>query len=193
MSKRKRIETIFLYGVFICYILLLAKILLLSRVSFFELFNTQWTLRRSINLIPFYGIWEYIFSGDTEIKRFAFSNVIGNIVVFIPLGTYLTLFKNKRIINNLLPIFITSFSVEIIQWIFGIGASDIDDIILNCLGGLIGMLGYKFLLYILRDEKKAHTSITIISIVGLPVILYLLFMVRLRLWISLLWFTLRRL
>ncbi|WLC67454.1 VanZ family protein [Clostridium tagluense] len=169
MNKRERIKAVFLYGVFICYILLLIKILFLSRISHLE--------HRSINLTPFYSIMEYI-SG-----RFAnaFSNVVGNIVIFIPLGTYLSLFKNdKRVITNLLLIFIVSLFVEIIQGLLGIGASDIDDIILNYLGGVIGILGYKFLLFILRDEKKVHTAITILSAIGLPLILYYLFMVRMR-------------
>jgi len=156
--------------------------LLLSRVSLLDLFNSQRTLDRSINFIPFYGIKEYIFSNSATIKKFAFANVVGNIVIFIPLGTYLSLFKNnKRVITNLLFIFIVSLFIEIIQGILGIGASDIDDIILNCLGGLVGILGYKFLLLILRDEKKVRVAITILSAIGLPVLLYLLFMVRLRL------------
>jgi glycopeptide antibiotics resistance protein len=173
MNKRERIKTVFLYGVFICYILLLIKILLLSRISHSEL--------RSINLIPFNSIKEYIFSNSAIIKKFASGNVVGNIVIFIPLGTYLSLFKSdKRVITNLLFIFIVSLFVEITQGLLGIGASDIDDIILNCLGGLIGILGYKFLLFILRDEKKVHTAITILSAIGLPRILYYLFMVRMR-------------
>jgi len=182
MNKRERIEAVFLYGVFICYILFLIKLLLLSRVSLLDLFNSQRTLDRSINLIPFYSIKEYIFSNSATIKKFAFGNVAGNIVIFIPLGAYLSLFKNnKRVITNLLFIFKVSLFIEIIQGLLGIGASDIDDIILNCLGGLVGILGYKFLLYILRDEKKVRVAITILSAIGLPVILYLLFMVRLRL------------
>lgn len=182
MNKRERIETVFLYGVFICYILFLIKLLFLSRVSLLDLFNSQRTLDRSINIIPFYSIKEYIFSNSATIKKFAFSNVVGNIVIFIPLGTYLSLFKNnKRVINNLLFIFIVSLFIEIIQGLLGIGASDIDDIILNCLGGLVGILGYKFLLFILRDEKKVRVAITILSAIGLPVLLYLLFLVRLRL------------
>ncbi|WLC67444.1 VanZ family protein [Clostridium tagluense] len=142
MNKRERIKAVFLYGVFICYILLLIKILFLSRISHLE--------HRSINLTPFYSIMEYI-SG-----RFAnaFSNVVGNIVIFIPLGTYLSLFKNdKRVITNLLLIFIVSLFVEIIQGLLGIGASDIDDIILNCLGGVIGILGYKFLLFMCKRKR----------------------------------------
>jgi glycopeptide antibiotics resistance protein len=173
MNKRERIKKVFLYGVFICYILLLIKILLLSRTSHSEF--------RSINLIPFYSIKEYIFSNSTTIKKFAFGNVVGNIVIFIPLGTYLSLFNNnRRVITNQLFIFIVSLFIEIIQGILGIGASDIDDIILNCLGGLIGILGYKFLLFILRDEKKVHTAITTLSAIGLPGILYYLFMMRMR-------------
>jgi glycopeptide antibiotics resistance protein len=125
---------------------------------------------------------EYITGSSGIIKRFAFGNVVGNIFIFIPLGIYLSLFKNdKRVITNLLFIFIMSLFIEIIQGILGIGASDIDDIILNSLGGWIGILGYKFLLFILRDEKKVYTAITILSaIVGLPVIFYLLFMMRMR-------------
>jgi len=173
MNKRERIKRVFLYGVFICYILLLIKILFLSRISHLE--------QRSINLIPFYSIMEYVSGSSANIKAFAFGNVVGNIVVFIPLGTYLSLFKNdKRVITNLLFIFIVSLLVEIIQGILGIGASDIDDIILNCLGGLIGILGYRFLLFILRNEKKVHTAITILSAMGLPGILYYLFMMRMR-------------
>lgn len=182
MNKRERIESVFLYGVFICYILFLIKLLFLSRVSPLAMFNSQRTVERSINLIPFYSIKEYIFSNSTTIKKFAFSNVVGNIAIFIPLGTYLSLFKNnKKVITNLLFIFIVSLSIEIIQGLLGIGASDIDDIILNCLGGLIGILGYKFLLLILRNEKKVHVAITILSAIGLPVLLYLLFVARLRL------------
>jgi glycopeptide antibiotics resistance protein len=182
MNKRERIETVFLYGVFSCYILFLIKLVFLSRVSILDLFNNQRTLDKSINLIPFYSIKEYIFSNSATIKKFAFGNVFGNIVIFIPLGTYLSLFKkDKRVISNLLFIFIVSLFIEVIQGILRIGASDIDDIILNCLGGLVGILGHKLLLFLLRDEKKVRVAITILSAIGLPVLLYLLFMVRLRL------------
>lgn len=181
MNKRERIEKAFLYGVFICYILFLIKLLFLSRVSLLELFNSQRTLDRTINIIPFSSITEYLFSNSPTVKRFAFGNVIGNIAIFIPLGVYLSLFKNnKKIINNLLLIFIVSLFTEIIQGLLGIGSSDIDDIILNCFGGLVGILGYKCLLFILHNDKKVRFTITILSAIGLPILLYLLFIIRLR-------------
>lgn len=181
MNKRERIKTVVLYAIFICYILLLMKILFLSRVvSPLDLFNSQRTLFRSINFIPFYNIVRYI--SDSSERAFAFGNVAGNIAIFIPLGIYLSLFKkDKRVITNLLFIFMVSLFVEVIQWLFGIGSSDIDDIIFNCLGGWIGILVYKLLLFLFRDEKKVHTAITILSvIVGLPAIFFLFFMVRMR-------------
>lgn len=181
MSTQERMETAFLYAVFICYILFLCKLLFLSRVSLVDLFNSQRTVDRSINLIPFHSIKDYIFSNSATIQKFAFANVVGNIVIFIPLGTYLSLFKNNKRTINLLFIVIISLFIEIIQGLLGIGASDMDDIILNGLGGFAGVLGYTFLMFILRDKKKVRTAITILSAIGLPVLLYLLFAVRLRL------------
>ena len=182
MSQRERIETAILSVVFIFYILFLLKLLLFSRVLFSDLFSIQRAQDRSINLIPFNSIKGYIFSGSGTMQNFSFANVIGNIVVFIPLGTYLALFKkNRNVLINLLVIFIMSFFVEIVQGILAIGSADIDDIILNCLGGLIGILGYRFLLLIFRDHKKVHTAITALSVAGLPVLFYYLFMIKLRL------------
>lgn len=174
MDKESRNKKVILYGVFFFYILLLLKILLLSRISHLE--------HRSINLIPFKSIMEYISGSTANLRTFAFSNVVGNILIFIPLGAYITLFKkDKRILNNLSIIYIVSLLVEITQGILGIGAADIDDIILNCFGGLIGILGYKYLLLLLGDRKRVDTAITILSVVGLPGILYYLFVIRLRL------------
>jgi glycopeptide antibiotics resistance protein len=158
------------------------KILLLSRISITDLFDSHRTYDRSINLIPLYSIGEFISGSSTNLKDFAFANVVGNILIFIPLGVYLTALKNdKRVKINLMYIFIVSLLVEIIQGLLGIGTADIDDIILNSLGGWIGILVYKFLRLILRDEKNVHTVITVLSvIVGLPVIYYYLFMIKMR-------------
>ncbi len=182
INKWERIETIILYGVFICYILFLGKLLLLSRFSLAELFDPQRTITRSMNLIPFHSIQEYIYSSSATVQSFAFSNVAGNVIAFVPLGAFLLLFKqDKRIAANLLIICMISVVVEVIQGLFGMGAADVDDVILNSLGGLIGILGYRLLLLLFRDEKKVRIIATILSLAGLPVLLYLLFMIKLRL------------
>ncbi|PWW02793.1 glycopeptide antibiotics resistance protein [Paenibacillus cellulosilyticus] len=182
MNKRERIETVFLYGVFICFILLLMKIFFLSRVSISELLHSQRTFIRSINLIPFHSIGEYLAGSSSNLRRFAFGNVIGNILVFVPLGVYISVFKNNtRVLINLLFICIASLVVEFIQGLLGIGTADVDDIILNGLGGWIGIVVYKSLLFVLRNEKRVQTTITVLSIIiGLPVIYYYLFMIKMR-------------
>lgn len=174
-NRRKQIETIVIYGVFIFYLAFLFKLLFLSRVSAHD-------TEDSVNLIPFRSITDYLITNSEKVRRFAFSNVIGNILIFVPLGGYLSLFRNKKkAISNLLLIAVASLLTEIIQGITHIGAADIDDLILNSLGGFIGILGYKLLLLLFRDDKKVRTTIAILSLAGLPVLLYFLFVVRLRL------------
>lgn len=182
MNKRERIKTIVIFAVFIGYLILLCKILLLSRVSLSDLFNSQRTITRSFNLIPFHTITDFLSGGSDNAKRFAYGNVVGNILIFIPLGIYLpTLRKDKRVWTNLLLVFMVSLLVEIVQGLFGIGTADIDDIILNCLGGLLGILAFKFLLFIFRGENNARTALAILSVViGLPVIFYYLFFIKMR-------------
>lgn len=182
MDRRERVEKVLIYAVFFCYVLLLMKILFFSRVSFFELLDGQRTTDRAVNLIPFQSIMEYL-SGNTEaLRRFSFANVVGNIAIFVPLGTYLPLFRKvKTVCTSLLSLFLVSLFVEMMQWVFGIGTADVDDIILNCTGGWIGIVGYKLLAYALGQEKKVRTAIAILSVLGLPGVLYYLFMIKMRL------------
>jgi len=70
--------------------------------------------------------------------------------------------------------------IELIQGLLAIGIFDIDDLILNSLGGLVGILAYKELSAIFKDDKKVSTVIEILSVAGLPVILYLLFYIQMR-------------
>ena len=80
-------------------------------------------------------------------------NVLGNIVLFIPLGIYLIFFNhNKGIYINTLWVVLISVAVEILQYVFKVGATDIDDIILNGLGGFLGIMIYKILHKIFKDK-----------------------------------------
>lgn len=182
MNHRERFKTVFLYFVFICYIVLLSKILFLSRVSLLDLFDSHRAITRPINLIPFHSIAMLFFGSAGGGRGFAFGNVVGNIILFIPLGIYLPLLKtDKRVWTNLLVVFAVSLFAEVIQGLLGIGTADIDDVILNFMGGLIGIGVYKLFVMVLREEKKVRTAILIPSaVIGLPVIYYLMFMMKMR-------------
>lgn len=183
MKKQGRIGTVFLYIFFICYLLFLGYILFFSRTSLFGLFDREREFSRSVNLIPFGSINAYLAGSETAgLSGVAFQNVIGNIVIFIPLGVYLPLLKkDRRIIMSFLIILAVSLCTEIIQWLFGIGATDVDDILLNVFGGLIGIVLYRLFQLVLREEKRVRLLVTILSIAGLPLIYIFIFVLRFRL------------
>jgi glycopeptide antibiotics resistance protein len=169
MYIRQGIKSFILFGVFlISYIFLFLLIFLFKYVSPLELFSPDRIYNRSVDVIPFYTIYSYL-SGDVN-PIIVMTNILGNIILFMPLGVYLQLLKkDKRISISMGIVFLISLLVEMFQFIFGIGATDIDDIILNSLGGLIGILVYKVLLLIFKDEEKVRLTIVVI---GLIVILF---------------------
>ena len=152
------------YIFFAVYLILLLHALIFQRIG--------WSSMRSINLIPFYTIGSYVLeiARSSANSRFAFDNLFFNVVFFIPLGMYLPILQRReRIIICLSWIVLFSITVEILQWCFRLGAADIDDVILNSLGGLIGLLAYKALLALLKEKQRVRLFITIISAVaGIP-------------------------
>lgn len=69
-----------------------------------------------------------------------FLNLYGNIIAFIPFGMLLRWARNKN--TTLLQAFLYSlvftFTIETAQYITKLGVFDVDDIIMNTLGGVIG-------------------------------------------------------
>ena len=69
---------------------------------------------------------------------------VGNIVTFIPFGfLVLPLFRgknNRAFLLTLLFGFLLSLTIELAQWAFGVGVSEIDDLILNTFGVALGAL-----------------------------------------------------
>lgn len=82
-------------------------------------------------------------------------NLIGNIVVFIPFGLLLPMINKqfqKKI--KLMLVFIFGISIlEISQLIFRVGSFDIDDIILNSIGVLLGLSIYKRIIHKLLSKS----------------------------------------
>ena len=84
-------------------------------------------------------------------KLNSFENLVGNIVVFIPFGFLFPLaagygpgmklgkrIKNLVLLKTLLNGFLLIFGIEIFQLFSAFGAFDVDDILLNCIGVLLG-------------------------------------------------------
>ena len=133
---------------------------------------------RSYNLIPFATISRFLNSGRQTMSQSAVMNIFGNIGVFIPFGLYLQLFlKNKSFKKSFLILIVAGISIELIQLVLGVGVCDIDDLILNSLGGVIGIILYKIASLFSKDENKAKASVTILSfVVSAPIIFGYFFM-----------------
>lgn len=172
----KKIFNIAFYVMAIFYVFLMFD--LFFRINIISSSNG---ISRSYNLIPFKTIWDYASGNIYVSKSMVRYNILGNIAVIIPYGLYLqVLLKNKVFGKSLWIIIGTSVSIEIIQYIFGLGAADVDDVILNVCGGVIGIIGYKVLRKLFREESKTKTAITLISLViGMPV-MFVYFMVCIR-------------
>lgn len=171
-TKRAKPETMAIFAVFALYAAFLLKLLLLSRAPGSD---------RSMNLIPFTGIAEDAFSHSPGTERVAFANVVGNILIFIPLGVYASWLRHRAAAwLTILTVASVSVAVEIIQGVLAVGASDIDDVILNCAGGLIGMLAFWLLSAILRERSRVRTATAVLSLLSMPVWVYFFFIIRLR-------------
>lgn len=124
------------------YIFLLFFIVIIKfRGSFEELFIkiTTAPFGLNYNFVPFKSIGEQLqhFS-----KGWARLNLLGNIVPFLPFGFLLPItFTNAAALKKVLVLgLVFTVFVESFQFFTRLGSFDIDDIILNMLGILIGYL-----------------------------------------------------
>ena len=185
MKKMKKFNSFMLFGVFLLlYAFLCSYALIFKYVSPLELFSSNREYIRSTNVIPFHTIYSYL-SGTLNVSKIIVaSNIFGNIILFVPLGIYLQLLKkNKKIWINTMILFFIALFVEMFQLIFGLGAADIDDVILNCLGGLIGILIYRGLCKFLKGEEKVRTVIVLLGLIVIliPILVTTIFGFRFRL------------
>jgi len=120
----------------IIYMWLLFEILTMSELN----------SNSGLNLVPFSEILRYDFGS----MMFNY-NVIGNIIIFLPFGYIIGNYVNpKNILAVIITTLLTSGVVEFVQ--LNIGRSfDIDDLLLNVVGGILG-----YLLYIAVSAVNRH-------------------------------------
>ncbi|TAE47957.1 MAG: VanZ family protein [Bacteroidetes bacterium] len=152
---------------FVMYAIALIWILLLKLGVQFSYMET-----RSVNVIPFREA--FLFNG-----RIDYSEIIMNVVVFVPLGIYAgMLFRRWAFWKNLLFFFLTSCMVEVIQWLLKIGAFDVTDMITNTSGGILGFVICKVIEKLFNNQGRAHGFINIMA--GIGTVLMLLFLILLK-------------
>ena len=123
------------------------------------------------NFIPFREIFRYKSMSPLFIR-----NVLCNILLFAPFGFLISYYiKNRTVLPILILSILVSCSIEFAQGVIG-RTVDIDDVILNVLGGILGYILYKLGSNITdKLPKFMHTQIfkDVLSIFIILVIIYL--------------------
>jgi len=123
MSKRKDILTALLGAA----VALILWITILSREKL---------IRTPISYYPFHALISFL----KEIQRGKIgANFLGNIILFVPIGVLVPVVTDwKKMWKTMVAGISFSLFIEIIQLITSRGCFDFDDVLLNCLGTVIG-------------------------------------------------------
>lgn len=139
LRKNKKIIIIFGWIIFYIYILLLAYFLFFSERYGRDLVTKQY------NLQLFKEIKRFIrYRKQIGMEGFVV-NILGNVLAFMPYG-FLLPFLNKAyrkfyIITILSVLF--SLVVETSQLLLRVGVFDVNDILMNTIGGILGYLVFR--------------------------------------------------
>ena len=115
------------------------------------LFGQRWgtqiytqELARNINLTPLATIRHYIalVKNSGSLRTHAVINLVGNVVMFVPLGYCLPKIfpRFRNFFKTFIFCFLLIVAVEVTQYFTYLGTCDIDDLILNMAGVILGYL-----------------------------------------------------
>ncbi|WP_445491178.1 VanZ family protein [Niallia sp. 03133] len=135
-------------------------LLLLIYLLFFSSYRQAVHGDLSYNFIPFKEIIDEWNTIDSFHLSLLTDNLIGNILAFMPMGFFIPLLLNKQLsfINMLMLSFLISCIIEFLQLIFSIGVCDINDTILNSIGGGTGYCFYVFYSFLFRKNTSKYKT-----------------------------------
>ena len=148
MVKDSKKRNVFVRIMFVVYAIAMAYFLFFRHS--FNVGGTYWEhISMNINIVPFYTIKQNLYlilkQSNPYLVPHAIINLLGNIIGFIPFGILLPLLlKRARTFKKFFFYAISGIVlIELIQLFTLRGSFDIDDLILNMLGSLIGyMINY---------------------------------------------------
>lgn len=121
---------------FLFYMLVLVYLMF-----FFEAYDRTMENRRYLyNLVPFQEIRRFIVYRERLGFPVVMENLMGNVVGFMPYGFILPLiYKSKRKLWMIMLLTMEfSLFIELTQLMLKVGICDIDDILMNTIGGMLG-------------------------------------------------------
>lgn len=127
-----------LWALLICYLGILADLVFLSAA--FGRVDASINRYSTMNLIPFRTVMIYIRGIRVVGPMAVVINILGNIGVFVPIGFLLPILwkRCRRLLQLTLIALCGSVFIEVTQGFFAVGVVDVDDVILNVTGALLG-------------------------------------------------------
>ena len=137
-------------------------------VMLFQLVTSQDLPGGGTNLMPFREIMRYPVGSNSFYKQ-----VVGNIALFIPLGYFATSYANIKGLGTItLVSLLSSLTIESVQHYIG-RSFDIDDIILNVIGGVCGYVIFLITKKLLRKYPDALKNNLLLNLLGIITIMVL--------------------
>lgn len=134
-----------LYVIFLIYFLFLAE--WYGRTEIAEEYRYNLELFREIRRFIVYR---------EQLGTFAvFANLAGNILIFVPYGFFVSMASRERgFFKTLFFSMGLSLCVEIIQLFTRVGSFDVDDILLNTIGGVLG-----YIVFLICNELRRNHNV----------------------------------
>lgn len=129
--------------------------LMVVTLTFFPMVIVFYDWTSGLNLIPLASMRQLLTETAPGV---AFENIVGNVVLFVPLGLMLPLlFAEVRTSWAVAwRAALVSTTIELVQWVTGARATDVDDIILNTAGALLGYAAYRLLVLVIASTTAGN-------------------------------------
>lgn len=155
---KHRFMTAGMVPLFSFYSFVLISLLFTSRHFFFSYLSEYGILERikyTANFIPLRTILRYLTHANEYNASVLWENLAGNLFLLLPMGFFLPLFfkKLRHAGAYVITLFAMTVLIELIQLLFGIGTFDVDDILLNMIGGVAGF--FLFRISLIQRLQKA--------------------------------------
>ncbi len=155
MSKRAKIYMTIVWVVLAIYVLGILYITLFGSRSSGVIFM--------LNLKPFRTIGLYmrwLFDGNRSNNYIPIVNLGVNIIMLMPMGYFLPELFDA--LEDFIPYALVCFAfvmiIEVVQFFTRLGSCDVDDVLLNMLGAVIGYILCRFIHIFVADLKQKKTE-----------------------------------
>lgn len=145
MSRRVGKILFVLYIIFVFYFLLISEIY--GRIDKMQEYHYNLVLFREIK-----RFWNY----REQLGIFATAtNLLGNVLIFLPFGFFMAMASRYRsFLSTLIYSFALSLTIELSQLFMKVGCFDVDDLLLNTIGGILGFITFLVCNVIRRNYAK---------------------------------------